>query len=197
MDPITDDINTWRAQKRSKVQVKKEVWIKAGRDQFAKHGLKGINIDDLSKNIGISRTSFYHFFKTKNQFLHEMADYWMEDGTVRIIESTKGIGDPKKRMQMIFDLALHNQINDRFMAQLRYAAVKNVYLKMKMKESEDLRIKALTNLFDDLGYKGKESQEHANLIYYLFLGFLEYHKSEGYSEDDIKKFTKTAISNLL
>ena len=178
------------------INKKKQVWIIAGRDQFAKYGMKGINVDILSRKLNISRTSFYHFFRTKDEFLQEMVDYWIKDGTVRVIESTKHIKDPKERMKKIYDLALHNLVNDMFMSQLRYAAARNKFLKNKMDEAEDLRIKTLTNLFNDLGLKDKESKERAYFVYFLFLGFLEYYKSEGYTEDKIQQFTNTVINTL-
>jgi AcrR family transcriptional regulator len=195
MSKTTAKVLSPKKKKRSKER--KEVWIIAGRDQFAKYGLKGINVDDLSKNVGISRTSFYHFFKTKDQFLKEMTNYWIQDGTVRIIESTMDIKDPKARMQKIFDLALHNNMNDKFLAQLRYVAPQNSFLKKKMSEAEALRIKTLTKLFSELDQKTEKSGEYAHLIYMLFLGFGEYHKVEGYREETIQRFINMVMSNLL
>ena len=102
------------SKKINKGQNRKKVWIMAGRDQFAEHGLKGINIDHLSMSVGVARTSFYHFFKTKDQFLKEIVDYWIEDGSERLIKNFEKVKDPKERLMTVYELALRNKINDQF-----------------------------------------------------------------------------------
>ncbi len=42
--------------------VKKDVWLEEAHIRFFEQGITGINIEDISKTIGVAKTSFYHFF---------------------------------------------------------------------------------------------------------------------------------------
>ena len=175
---------------------KKEVWIVEGRKQFAKYGLKGINIDDLSKKIGISRTSFYHFYKTKDKFLKEMVDFWVEDGTLRVVNAVKDIIDPKERLHRIFDLALHNYLNDQFLAQMRNAAKKDRYMRTILEQTEKLRIQAVEQVFIDFGYEKGIARDRALLVYLVYLGFLEHFKTKDYPEEAIRRVANATINSF-
>lgn len=48
---------------------KKEVWITKGYETFAENGLKGINIENISKSVGKSKSSFYHHFAELDLFI--------------------------------------------------------------------------------------------------------------------------------
>jgi AcrR family transcriptional regulator len=185
------------SKKKKKDQNRKEVWIVAGRDQFAEHGLKGINIDHLSKTVGIARTSFYHFFKTKDQFLREVVDYWVQDGSMRLLKIFKKIDDPREQLLTIYELALGNNVNDQFKSQMRNAALKNKFLKKKLEETETLRIEFMTQLFRDFGFDNEDSKERALIGYQIYLGFLEFHKTTGYNQSEIKRLQDIAITILL
>ena len=37
-----------------------------------KKGVEAVNIDEMSKKLGVAKTSFYHFFKSKSEFLDRL-----------------------------------------------------------------------------------------------------------------------------
>ena len=54
-------------------------WLNAGLEMLA-YG-PHINVDTISKKIGVSRTSFYHLFGNKSGFVERIGEYWEYSGT--------------------------------------------------------------------------------------------------------------------
>ncbi len=55
----------------------KELWLKHGYEHFAKMGPENLSISQIGKQIGASRSSFYHYFGDLSFFLEELlAAHW-------------------------------------------------------------------------------------------------------------------------
>lgn len=53
----------------------KEQWIEMGYNVFAKEGLPGIRIEALARNLGLNKSSFYHFFGDLERYKEELIRY--------------------------------------------------------------------------------------------------------------------------
>ena len=67
----------------------RDIWLKAGHEQFAKHGEAGLKIDTLSQITGKSRSSFYHLFGDMENFMDELIKYALAV-TKQFSEEAKG-----------------------------------------------------------------------------------------------------------
>lgn len=55
----------------------KQQWIEKGYEHFALYGPENLSINQLSKEIGTSRASFYHHFGDLDNFINELLDmHW-------------------------------------------------------------------------------------------------------------------------
>lgn len=54
---------------------KRDKWIEAGYEIFALNGPSGLRIEHLAENVGISKSSFYHFFADLDCFIEELLEY--------------------------------------------------------------------------------------------------------------------------
>lgn len=55
----------------------RQLWIEKGYEHFALYGPKNLSINKLSKNIGLSRASFYHHFGDLDFFTENLlAKHW-------------------------------------------------------------------------------------------------------------------------
>lgn len=57
---------------------KLEVWIVKGYEAFAENGIKGINVENLSKSVGKSKSSFYHHFAEIDIFIDELLEHHIQ-----------------------------------------------------------------------------------------------------------------------
>lgn len=59
------------------LKTNKEKWLEEGYAQFAENGPENLSINKISKALGFSRASFYHYFGDTEVFIeHLLAKHW-------------------------------------------------------------------------------------------------------------------------
>ena len=94
-------------------------WFEIGMRRFAESGLTGLNIVQMSEEAGIAKTSFYHFFGTREAFLKELFEHWVTVGTLDTAKQGMMHADPFEGFQTIIRLALSDKyIPEKFWIQV-------------------------------------------------------------------------------
>jgi AcrR family transcriptional regulator len=57
------------------MKINKEYWVEKGYELFASHGQKDMKVEVLSRQLGISKSSFYHYFADMSVFMDILFDY--------------------------------------------------------------------------------------------------------------------------
>ena len=95
-------------------------FLDIGIKRFADRGIDGIKVDEICEDVGVSKSSFYHYFGNKKGFIDRLFDYWYEITHGNTTESVKDIDNPRERF-----LALKNIID-------KNEEVEYCYLQMKL-----------------------------------------------------------------
>ena len=61
---------------------KEEIWIIKGYETFALLGEKGLKVEQLAKDVGISKSSFYHHFADLDIFIEKLLQHHLKISTV-------------------------------------------------------------------------------------------------------------------
>ncbi len=61
---------------------KKEKWLHIGYEVFSIHGESGLKIESISKKVGVSKSSFYHYFADRSIYIQELMDYHIEQSKI-------------------------------------------------------------------------------------------------------------------
>nr|WP_297307457.1 TetR/AcrR family transcriptional regulator [uncultured Flavobacterium sp.] len=67
----------------------KEAILNKSLRMFVNHGFKSITMDDIAKEMGISKKTIYQHFESKNKLVAETVDYVFDSATKRIKEISK------------------------------------------------------------------------------------------------------------
>ncbi|MGN6306629.1 MAG: TetR/AcrR family transcriptional regulator [Mesorhizobium sp.] len=67
------------------VKATKEDWLKLALETLISDGVDGVRILTLGQKIGISRSSFYWYFKSRQDLLDQLLQYWRERNTRGIL----------------------------------------------------------------------------------------------------------------
>lgn len=79
---------------------------------FVERGLSEVSIDDLTKETGIAKGSFYYYFKSKSELIEEMINEFIIprfDDLIRSVDES--VGTPTKRLQNLFKVSSDIQKN--------------------------------------------------------------------------------------
>ena len=68
---------------------KKKKWLDEGLDLIIRDGFTGFNVDVLCDRMGIAKTSFYHYHKSRENYLHEIIVYWATKLTQIVLTDLK------------------------------------------------------------------------------------------------------------
>jgi AcrR family transcriptional regulator len=123
-------------------KVDKEAWLREGLLALAQVGPQALTVDIMCKRLGVTKGSFYHHFKNRQEYVEEILKLWEDENTSRLIgaaETQVGIEEktntllnlvftiPKEREKAVRALALYDPIARQ--AQERIDAERQAYLK--------------------------------------------------------------------
>ncbi|QRG66014.1 TetR/AcrR family transcriptional regulator [Brevibacillus choshinensis] len=148
------------------MQYTREDWIKAGLDALAETGVDGVRVEAIARRLNISKGSFYHHFRDRQDLLTSMIDYWEEHATERIISAHGADRTLEQLLTFVFT-------TDKQREAAMYAwAKQNAALSQRMAVIEKRRIHYVTTLYQKKGLPSAEAGERAHLAYLLYVGWL-------------------------
>src|ERR1700739_4383468 len=78
---------------------KRDVWIEAGLAEMARHGIDGVRVEVLAKNLGVTKGGFYRRFKDRPALLESILHKW-STGRVAAIEKQTSLGGATARERL-------------------------------------------------------------------------------------------------
>ena len=149
-------------------------WLEEAKKIVIRNGVAAINLDELSEKIGVSKTSFYHFFGSKSRFLDVLFEKGIQDGTddvIKVVSKEKNPWDKiEKLIHFVFD---KNRPNELFFRRLRTYGLHNKNISQLINKTEIRRMQFLTGLLMQAGIDEQEAAEKAQYFYIYTLGIYE------------------------
>lgn len=132
-----------------------------------------MEINKLARRLGVSRGGFYWFFKSREQLLKELLNYWVDTSTAlfeRILESHGR--DGMREYRALIDLWIdENEYDPKWDGAVRDWARTSPAVLKAVKAVDEKRIAVLEQIFLDLGYKGMDAHIRARVTYYHQVGY--------------------------
>ena len=149
---------------------KLQKWLDVGKRRFAHSGIEGININEISEEVGVAKTSFYYFFNSKEEFLDQLFAFWVLDGTDRLYAMVSEIKDPAKRFLTLSRLIEENTENEFFYFQLKLYAKDHPEAR-RFLDVVDRKRKAISvKLFRDAGQSDEQILKNRLQMRMLYMG---------------------------
>ena len=82
----TDQDEDRRAGATGNVKVTREDWLNFALEAMVSEGVEAVRILSLGQRLGVSRSSFYWYFKSRQDLLDQLLDYWRNRNTRVIVE---------------------------------------------------------------------------------------------------------------
>jgi len=145
----------------------RESWIKHGYEVFALSGHSGLKIEPLSKKVGKSKSSFYHYFADLDLFIEALLNYHVAQSYVIADKEKKATTiDPElisilveHKTDLLFNRQLRINQNIKIFsdtliqsnkiigAAFQYVWVKDLGLQLSQKQVEGIFTLALENFY--------------------------------------------------
>jgi len=152
-------------------------WIKTGLAVLAESGVEAVRVEQLAKQMKVTKGSFYWHFKDRRELLDAILAEWVEIDTNGIIKQVNQIdADPKMKLLRLFELAIADNgllpgLTDGSLENaIRAWATKDPEVAALMAQIDQQRLHYTKDLFIEIGFSESEALVRARLAYYSLVG---------------------------
>ena len=144
--------------------VSKAEWLETGLQILSDGSVASLSIEGLAKSLGISKAGFYWHFKSRDDLLRQLLDYWTHEFT-RVITTNSNILTlkPKSRLIKTAEMILDYDLT-RFEIAFRQWALQDAGAARAVKKANRLRLDFIREAFSELGFKGVDLETRTMLF---------------------------------
>jgi AcrR family transcriptional regulator len=143
-------------------------------------GVESVRILPLAKKLNLSRTSFYWFFKDREELLAALLSQWKAKNTGNWIRRTEAYPENVcEAVLNVFDCWFDDTIFDsRYEAAIRNWAQQSPEIAREAADDDERRIAALTAMLRRFDYAPLAADVRARAMYFTQLGYVSTQPNE-------------------
>ncbi|MQB19182.1 TetR/AcrR family transcriptional regulator [Agrobacterium tumefaciens] len=160
-----------------------EVWLQAAYEALLETGVESVKILPLGKKLNLSRTSFYWFFKDREELLATLLTRWREKNTGNLVKQCEAYAESiVEAMFNVFDCWINPQLFDpRFEFAVRSWALQSEDISTEIENADRARLSALQNMFMRFGHAELDADVRARTTYLVQIGYVSMRTKEDIS----------------
>ena len=157
-----------------------EGWLEAAYDSLLESGVDSVKILPLAKRLNLSRTSFYWFFKDREELLSGLISRWREKNTGNIIKQAEAYAETlAEAMLNVFDCWIDKSLFDsQFEFAVRSWALQSPEIQAEVYEADQRRMEAISRMFMRFGYGEEPADVRARTTYLVQIGYISMQSTE-------------------
>ena len=151
------------ASKQKGSRVDKELWLRTALEAVAHTNGGKVSIDALAKKLGVTKGSFYHHFRNRQDFVDQIVEFWVQRFNVYVIETigaSEGSGEEK--LLSLMKLVKSEGLN-LYDTTFRAWGAKDPKIAAKVHQVDIARYEFLKTLFGEMGFVGEELETRTRL----------------------------------
>lgn len=151
-----------------------ELWLDAAYDMLVSQGVEAVKLGALSTRLGLSRTSFYGHFASREALLAELLRRWEDKNTGNLVARAGAYADTiAEALFNLFDCWVDAALFDsRLDFAIRNWALGDPGVRARIEATDRTRIVAIRGMFDRFGYAPDEAEVRAFTVYYTQIGYI-------------------------
>lgn len=164
---------TTQKRKRGAARTTRQDWINAALEILITQGVDNVKIMTLAENLNCARSSFYWFFNNRADLLDTLISHWQTTNTTSIVAKA-GLPTPTicRALINIFSCWLDpNLFDTRLDFAIREWARRSKTVRAALDKSDDIRLSALTEMFNRFHFPETESIVRARIVYFTQIGY--------------------------
>jgi AcrR family transcriptional regulator len=155
------------------VKVTREDWLNVALDVMISEGIDQVKVLVLGERLGVSRSSFYWYFKTRQDLLDALLDRLHKANTAAMVERA---GAPAPSITAAVCNVFHCAVNTSLFDTdadfaLRDWARRSGAVRHVQDMADEKRLGALTAMFARYDYDADEAFTRARVLYYMQIGY--------------------------
>ena len=162
----------------------REGWLEAAYAALVAEGIDAVKILPLAERLGLSRTSFYWFFRNRDELLTALADMWAARTTAPLTAAAAAYAETEtEAMLNVIGCFLRP---DTFDARLEFAlrgwGLRDAAIEARILEADRLRLAALVAMLERWGHAPQDADVRARTVYLVQIGYISMRVEETLEE---------------
>lgn len=151
----------------------REDWIAVALDTLISEGVAAVKVLTLAAKLGVARSSFYWFFRSRQDLLDQLLDRWSQLNTDAIVSRTRALSATiTKGVLDLFECWTDdNQFDPRLDFAVREWARRSGPVRRVLDQADDMRVAAISDMFRAHGYPENEAFIRARVLYFMQIGY--------------------------
>ncbi|HTO31030.1 MAG TPA: TetR/AcrR family transcriptional regulator [Pararhizobium sp.] len=157
-----------------------EGWLEAAYDALLESGVESVKILPLAKRLNLSRTSFYWFFKDREELLGALIARWRDKNTGNLVKQSEAYADTlAEAMLNVFDCWINKDLFDsQFEFAVRSWALQSPEIQAEVHEADQTRMEAIGRMFMRFGHDEAAADVRARTTYLVQIGYISMQSRE-------------------
>ena len=160
-----------------------EGWLEAAYQAFLNSGVDAVKILPLAKKLNLSRTSFYWFFKDREELLDALVSRWREKNTGNLVKRSEADAESLiEAMLNVFDCWYDNDLFDApFEFAVRSWSLQSSEILSEVHKADEVRLAALRSMLMRFGESETLADVRARTVYLVQIGYISMQTKEDLS----------------
>lgn len=160
-----------------------DVWLGAAYEALLESGVDAVKIMPLAKKLNLSRTSFYWFFKDREELLDALVSRWREKNTGNLVRRSEAYAETiAEAMLNVSDCWLDGELFDsKFEFAIRSWALQSPEILVEVQKADQQRLEALKRMFVRFGQDESHADVRARTTYLVQIGYISMQTKEDVS----------------
>ncbi len=158
----------------------REGWLKAAKEAFLENGIDAVKIQPLASRLGLSRTSFYWFFKDRAAILEALLETWDAANTEALVTACNEYADSiaEAVLNVIGVFLDEERFEPRFDFAIRGWAHQSDLVMARVAAADERRLAAIRAMFERFGIDESEADVRARTVYLVQIGYISMQVNE-------------------
>ena len=160
------------------------LWLDAARAAFLSGGVDAVKVQPLGAGLGLSRTSFYWFFKDRAALLDALLEDWEATNTAALVGSTEAYASslPEAVLNLMAVFLDESRFMPRYETAIRGWAHRSAPVTARVNAADDRRLGAIAAMFARFGMDAAEADVRARTVYLVQMGYISLQTRETLDE---------------
>lgn len=161
-----------------------EVWLDAAYQALVEGGVDAVKIQPLARRLNLSRTSFYWFFRDREELLRALVARWRDKNTGSIVRQTEAYAESiAEAMLNVFD-CWHDPglFDSQFEFAVRSWALQSEEILAEVRGADRVRLEALARMLRGFGHDAASADVAARTVYLVQIGYISMQADEPVAE---------------
>lgn len=155
------------------VKVTRDDWLLVARDALVQHGVAEVKVLSLGARLGVSRSSFYGYFKSRKDLLEALLSDWEVRNTQSILNNCALPSESIcAAVCNFFRCFVQPDIFDQGLDfAVREWSRRDVSVRARIDAADQARLVAVTRMFERHEYAPEDAEVRARILYFMQLGY--------------------------